>query len=100
MTAGEFVLGMANFPWLIFFGLVIGASSFVDNSAGAPGGGGLAMIDVFVIRRFVFSTAAPEPQRARSLVKVLAVLSLAATAGLALYLRWFVLSRGHPRAPR
>jgi len=25
MSAGEFVLGLGNFPWLIFFGLVVGA---------------------------------------------------------------------------
>ena len=41
----------------------------------------LAMIDVFLIKRFVFSTAAPEPQRARPLVKVLAIVSLVLWTG-------------------
>ena len=41
----------------------------------------LAMIDVFLIKRFVLSTAAPEPQRVRSPVKVLAIVSLVLWTG-------------------
>jgi hypothetical protein len=61
----------------------------------------LAMIDVFLIKRFVFSTAAPEPQRARSLVKMLAIVSLvlwtgAITAGR--LMAYFGQDSGAPKA--
>jgi hypothetical protein len=36
----------------------------------------LAVTDIFLLKRFVFGTGAPEPQRASSLGKILAVVSL------------------------
>jgi hypothetical protein len=41
----------------------------------------LAVIDIFLIKRFVFGGAAPEPRRATSLGKTLAILSLVLWTG-------------------